>query len=114
MNVVQLLIVHFWSFAKSPSTQAVRESDVRRVSACCSSDKGDVRFVRGLLGRGRRCSAEDSVTLTPRVSDPGGARGLAPYQEGPPLSHQVALTITRRSCSIRKSCVEFSSDPTEQ
>ena len=29
---------------------------------------------------------EDSMTLTPLVSDLGGAQGLVPYQEGPPLS----------------------------
>ena len=40
-----------WSFAKPPSARAVREWGVRGVSACCSSGKADVRFVRG-LGRG--------------------------------------------------------------
>ena len=56
---------------------------------------------------------EDSVTLTPWVSDLGGAWGIAPYQEGPLLSHQFVLVITRRSCSIRKSAIKFLSNLTE-
>ena len=54
------------------------------------------------------------MTLTPWVSDLGGAQGITPYQEGPLLSHQFVLVIMRRSCSIRKSAIKFLSDPTER